>query len=128
MNGDLKRPIGEYSPLALAYMGDAVFTIFMREHLLRIGNAPVNALHKKSAEYVNAAAQAQMYHRILPFLTENEQAVMKRGRNAKSNSKAKNADIADYRHATGLEALFGYLFLKGDIDRAKEIFEKCMEL
>lgn len=114
----------EVSSLALAYIGDAIYEILVRTMVLSKGNAPVNKLHKKSKEYVNAKAQAELYHSIAEYLTEEEQAVFRRGRNAKSFTTPKNMTIADYRYATGLEALFGYLYLKGDMKRALELFEK----
>lgn len=116
-------PPREVSPLALAYIGDAVFEIFVRTAVLSKGNAPVNKLHKQSKDVVNAKAQAQMYHRIAPYLTEEENAVFKRGRNAKSFTTPKNMNLIDYRHATGLEALFGFLYLSGKMQRALELFE-----
>ena len=117
----------EYSPLALAYMGDAVFDILVRKMILSRGNMPANKLHKAAKEYVNAAAQAKMYIKLESAVTEEELAVLKRGRNAKSNTTAKNQSVTDYRHATGLEALFGYLYLRGDIERVRELFEICIE-
>lgn len=114
----------EVSSLALAYIGDAIYEIFVRTMVLSKGNAPVNKLHKQSKEYVNAKAQAELYYTIAEYLTEEEQAVFRRGRNAKSFTTPKNMTLADYRHATGLEALFGYLYLKGDMKRALELFEK----
>lgn len=116
----------EYSPLALAHIGDAVFEVLVRLTVLTDGNAPVNKLHKKARDIVNAKAQAEMYHRIRAELTEEEEAVFRRGRNAKSFTVPKNADLMDYRHATGLEALFGYLYLKGDKARAVALFKQGM--
>lgn len=117
-----------FSPLALAYIGDAVFEVLVRLTVMTDGNAPVNRLHKKARDIVNAKAQAQMYFRIQDTLTEEEAAVFRRGRNAKSFTVPKHADLMDYRHATGLEALFGYLYLKGDSARAAELFRMGMEL
>lgn len=111
------------SPLALAYIGDAIYEIFVRTMVLSSGNAPVNKLHKQSKSFVNAKAQCELYHVISEYLTEEEKAVFKRGRNAKSFTSPKNMTLADYRHATGLEALFGYLYLKGDLQRALTLFE-----
>ena len=108
-----------FSPLALAYIGDAVFEVLVRLTVMTDGNAPVNRLHKK--------AQAEMYFRIKKQLTEEEAAAFRRGRNAKSFTVPKNADLMDYRHATGLEAVFGYLYLKGDSARAAELFRMGME-
>lgn len=117
----------EYSPLVLAYIGDAVFEILVRKYIVALGNAPVNELNKKSRAIVNAGNQAKLYLLLENYLTEEEMAVMKRGRNAKSFTKAKNQSITDYRHATGVEALFGYLYLKGDIERIKELFDICLK-
>ena len=117
----------EYSPLALAYIGDSVFDILVRKMLLAKGNMPVNKLHKLAKGYVNAGSQAKMYTFLEDKLTEEELAVMKRGRNAKSYTTAKNQSVTDYRHATGLEALFGYLYLKEDIERVHELFEMCIK-
>lgn len=117
----------ELSPLVLAYVGDAVFEILVRTRVISEGNAPVNKLHKKSKDYVNAKSQAEMIFRLEEFLTDEEKAVYKRGRNAKSFTSPKNGDIIDYRNATGLEALFGYLYLKGEMDRVVELFNKGVE-
>jgi ribonuclease-3 family protein len=90
------------------------------------GNRPVNELNRISASLVRASSQSAMYHKIEDKLTEEEASVLRRGRNAKSFTHAKNASILDYRHATGLEALFGYLYLKGNIERIAALFELCM--
>lgn len=116
----------ELSSLVLAYVGDAVFELFVRLTVLSDGNAPVNHLHKKAKNIVNAKAQAEMYFTVASILTEEEEGVFRRGRNAKSNTVPKNMDLMDYRHATGLEALFGYLYLKGDKARALELFSLGM--
>lgn len=124
------RPISKIAPISaagLAYMGDAVFELNVRKMLLDEGSRPVSALNKKARGYVSASAQAAMYHYIEPFLTEEEQSIMRRGRNLHTQSKAKNADVSDYRHATGLEALFGYLFLQGEEKRLAEVFELCIQ-
>ena len=113
----------ELSPLVLAYIGDAVFEIFVRSKVLfEFGNAPVNKMHKRSREMVKAKGQSDMYFSIQNLLTDEEEAVFRRGRNAKSHTVPKNADLMDYRCATGLEAVFGYLYLKGDIKRLEELF------
>ena len=110
------------SPLVLAYIGDAVFELFVRNHVLSFGNAPVNKMHNKSREMVKAKGQKDIYFQIENMLTEEEQSVFRRGRNAKSNTMPKNADLMDYKYATGLEALFGYIYLKGDISRLFQLF------
>ena len=117
-----------YSAQCLAYMGDAVFELYVRKMLLSNGSRPVNILNKQARQYVSAAAQAAMYHHIEPLLTQEEQAVMRRGRNLHFNSKTKNADMSEYRHATGLEVLFGYLFVNEQHERLAEIFEFCTSI
>lgn len=107
----------QYSPLTLAYIGDAVYEMIVRTILVERGNAPVNVLHKHASKLVKAEAQADAYHRIKELLTEEEMSVFRRGRNAKSYTSAKNATIGDYRVATGFEALFGYWYLTGQTKR-----------
>ncbi|MFI3174876.1 MAG: ribonuclease III domain-containing protein [Bacillota bacterium] len=115
------------SPLVLAYVGDGVYEMLVRLSVLSEGNAPVNLLHKKSRNLVNAKAQRELYFRIEHALTEDEAAVFRRGRNAKSHTSPKNGDLIDYRHATGLEALFGFLYLDGQQERVLELFALGME-
>ncbi|HQD49600.1 MAG TPA: ribonuclease III domain-containing protein [Defluviitaleaceae bacterium] len=117
----------EYSPLVLAYIGDAVFEIFIRTAIVVKGNAPVNKLHKAAKEYVKASAQAEIYEKIKSCLTEEEESIFKRGRNAKSATVPQNALLSDYRHATGLEALFGYLYLDGQIERLQYLMNLGIE-
>ena len=112
-----------YSPLTLAFLGDAVYSLLVRNMLSFQENKPAGKLHKESIKYVNASFQAQMIKELLPSLTENEVAVFKRGRNAHSGHSPKNQEAGDYRYATGLEALYGYLYLCGEANRIKEIFE-----
>ncbi len=111
----------EYSPLALAYIGDAVYEVMIRTLVIGIGNAGVNRYHQATKEFVQAKGQAQFYNHIKEILTEKEYDIFKRGRNAKSSSSAKNTDILTYRHATGVEALIGYLYIDQDIERILEI-------
>lgn len=106
--------IKEYSPLALAYIGDAIYELVIRSLVLNGGNKQVNKLHCETSALVQAHAQSEMMRVIQMELTEEEHAVYKRGRNAKSVSPAKNQTITDYRRATGFEALCGYLYLKKD--------------
>lgn len=110
-----------YSPLTLAYIGDAVYELVIRTLLVKHGNAQTNWLHKKASSLVKASAQAEMIEKLLPVLTEEEEAVYRRGRNAKSYTMAKNATMSDYRRATGFEALMGYLYLKEDLGRMIEL-------
>lgn len=111
----------EESALRLAYMGDAVFEVYVRRWLMEQSLQPVGALHKQSVAFVKASAQAAFYHLIESKLTETEQAVMRRGRNAKSAMVPRKADINDYRKATGFEALIGFLYLKGETERLEEV-------
>lgn len=116
----------EYSPLVLAYIGDAVFDLYVRGIMLKNGNAPVNKLNNRARKIVNAASQSAMYSALESIVTEEELAVLKRGRNAKSFTSAKNQSIADYRRATGVEALLGYTYLKNDNGRLLELLDCCM--
>ena len=127
--GDLITPLTEpqarmYSPLTLAFLGDAVYSLLVRSMLTVESNKPTGKLHKDSVKYVNAAFQAQMIKELMDDLTENEIAVFKRGRNAHSAHSPKNQSDADYRYATGFETLYGYLYLCGNTQRIKELFEK----
>lgn len=112
---------GMYSPLVLAYIGDAVYEIMIRTKVVNGGSEPVNRLHKRTASLVKAETQARLLMAIEDSLSEEEHAVYKRGRNAKSGSMAKNATMKDYRMATGFEALVGYLYLAERYDRLSEL-------
>lgn len=111
----------QYSPLVLAYVGDAVYELIIRTKVINRGSMQVNKMHKKSASLVKAETQANLIRILEPFLTEKEHAVYKRGRNAKSATMAKHATMADYRRATGFEALMGYLFLSEQFNRMMEL-------
>lgn len=113
--------IRSFSPLKLAYLGDAVFEIIIRTLIIERTDGPVKNLHKHTSTLVNAGSQSQLIQNLLEDLTEEERQVYRRGRNAKTSSVAKHADIHDYRHATGLETLFGYLYLTGQFSRAVEL-------
>lgn len=115
--------IKAYSPLTLAYIGDSIYDVMIRTVVVERGNRSANNLHKMSVKYVNAGVQAAMADALLEALSEEELAVYKRGRNAKSYTKAKNATVNDYRKATGLEALFGYLYLQDKMDRIIELIK-----
>lgn len=117
-----------YSPLALAFMGDCIFEIVIRSVVVERGNRSADGLHKTKSRVVNAKVQAKMAEALLPELTKEEHACYKRGRNAKSYTVAKNASIAEYRKATGLEALMGYLYLSGKEDRVLELIKRGVEL
>jgi len=117
----------EYSPLVLAYIGDAVYELYIRSFLIKKGNMPVHKLHQQATMYVKAKAQNDIIHRIEQMLTEEESAVYKRGRNAKSGTVPKNADMNEYRHATGFEALIGYLYLSGNMERLETLLNLAVE-
>lgn len=106
-----------YSPLTLAYLGDGIYELIIRTILVKKGNCPVNQLHQKASKLVRASYQSQMVEKLEPVLTDEELSVYRRGRNAHSYTMAKHATMADYRRATGFEALIGYLFLKEDFER-----------
>lgn len=112
----------QLSSLSLAFVGDTVYDLLVRESLVTDANRPVNTLHKLAVEQVKASAQAKAIKDILPMLSEEEEAVFKRARNTRTNHLPKNSNPADYHYATGLEALFGYLYLKGETQRIREIF------
>ena len=113
--------IRTYSPLTLAYIGDAVYDLIFRTVVVEQGNAPANKLHNKTVIYVKAPAQARLADAVLERLTPQEEAVYKRGRNAKPYTMAKNATMGEYKKATGLEALVGYLYLTDQMERALEL-------
>lgn len=121
------RDIKTYSPLTLAYIGDGIYEIVIRTILVSQGNCPPNKLHKRASALVKAEAQSDMMAVIEPLLTEEEESVYKRGRNAKSYTMAKNASMSDYRRATGFEALMGYLYLNGNEERMAELIKVGLE-
>ncbi len=110
------------SPLSLAFVGDGVYSLMVRERLLTMANRPVGDLHRMAVEAVRAEAQAAAAERLMPHLTEEEERIFKRGRNAHSTRTG-----ADYHTATGLETLFGFLYLDNRLERVQELFAICME-
>lgn len=115
------------SPLQLAYVGDAAYELLVRTYLLK-KEIQVAGLHKTTISYVKAEAQAEIIHHLDEILNEKERQMVKKGRNAKSNTVPKNANLIDYKYATGLETLFGYLYLTKQDDRMKELFEKAVAM
>lgn len=113
-----EQDIRSYSPLTLAYIGDCIYEIIIRTVVVERGNKSPQSLHKTVTKYVKAETQCELFQVLQDELTEEEMAVMRRGRNAKSFTTAKNASVGDYRKASGLEALFGYLYLTGQTERA----------
>lgn len=113
----------KFSPIILAYEGDAVYELMVRTHLITHGDGSVNTFHKRAAQFVSAAAQSKFMELLEPMLTAEELEIYHRGRNAKSHSRPKNADMIAYRRATGFECLFGFLHLCGREERLGELFE-----
>lgn len=118
--------LNQLSPLVLAYVGDTVYEVFIRTMLACEGKSSVHALHKRSIAYVKAKSQSDIIHKIMEELTQEEQDVVRRGRNAKSGTIPKNADVTEYKYATGFESLVGYLFLKKDYDRLRQVLEMAV--
>ena len=118
-----KKDANQYSPLTLAFLGDAVYEQLVREKIVLTANMPVKKLHKEAVERVRAAYQSRAVDVIMPHLTEEEEAVFKRGRNATGNTVPKSSNPVEYRRATALETLFGYLHLTGNSERIVELFD-----
>lgn len=112
----------QYSPLTLAYIGDAVYELYVRTYLIKDSNLPVNRLHKDAIHLVNAKAQSDLFQKIKDELTDEEMQIYKRGRNTNSHPP-KNADMVDYKSATGVEALIGFLYLSDKADRIAELLK-----
>ena len=125
MNFESNKDVREYSPLVLAYVGDAVYEVFVRTMVVKGSSCPVSKLFKDSIDFVRAKAQSDIAHRIMEKLNDEENEVLRRGRNAKSNTMPKNADISEYKYATGLEALIGYLYLKKDRSEERRVGKEC---
>lgn len=123
-----EQDLHSYSPLTLAYIGDAVFDILVRTVLVSRGNAPADKLTKKASKIVCAERQSAMIRALKEQLSDEEREIYRRGRNAKSNSKAKNASTADYRRATGFEALVGYLYLQQKHERVASLIAEGIRL
>lgn len=117
----------QMSPLVLAYIGDSVYDLAIRTYLLSKGNMPVNKINKHACALVKAQTQSELIGFMEPMFDQYEEAVYKRGRNAKSYTSAKNASISDYRRATGFEALMGYLYLSGRYDRMMELISTSLK-
>ena len=124
---DDKTKLNAIPTLNLAFIGDGVFDLLVREYLVSTSNDHVGELNKAKVEMVNCKSQAEYANQLMSALTEEELSVYKRGRNTKVNSASKHSTLADYHAATGLEALFGYLYLKGEDQRIKELFALIIE-
>lgn len=120
-----KKPT-EYSSLILAYIGDAVYELYVRNYIVSKGNYHINEIHKHSVNYVKASAQCKNFQKIKDALTEEELNAFKRGRNSKSKPP-KNADVIEYKIATGFEALIGYIYIKGDEKRLDELMDMILK-
>lgn len=114
-------------PLVLAYVGDAIFEVFIRQVVVAQPNQRPNYLHRASTQFVSAKAQSKALEKWLPLLTEEEQDIVRRGRNAKSGSIPKNADVLEYRHSTAMECLIGYLHYKGEHARLRELLNLLLD-
>lgn len=127
--GDRIMDANQLNGLALAYVGDAVYEVSVREHLIKAGMTKPNRLHKEATHYVSAKAQAALMQRLLDddWVTEEEVAIYHRGRNAHSKTSAKNTDIKTYRQSTGFEALVGYLYLTEQLERLHELLRWCLD-
>lgn len=122
------KEANQISPLQLAYVGDAVYELFIRNYIVSRKKVSVHQLHKESIKYVKAKGQKDILFQIKDNLTEEEWNTVKRGRNAKSGTIPKNADVQDYKYATGFETLIGYLYLLKRFDRLAEVFEMILEI
>jgi ribonuclease-3 family protein len=120
--------IRSISPLILAYIGDAVYELYVRKHLVQRGLVPLPQMHLKAVEYVRATTQAMLVQKLDAYLTDEEKDLIRRGRNAKSGSGPKSANVIEYRHSTGLEALIGYLYLQGDQLRLEAVLGLMMNM
>lgn len=117
-----EREANAYSPLTLAFLGDSVYDTLVREHLLRKANMPVSRLHSAKVKLVCAEFQSDAYEKVAENLSEHELSVLKRGRNATGNTVPKHADALQYRRATAIESLFGFLYITGRMERIRELF------
>lgn len=122
--------VKQLNALALAYMGDAVYEQAVREHLLRSGRVRPNVLHREATRYVSAKSQAVILQEMMEagFLTEEEAAIMRRGRNAKSGSIPRNTDVGTYKNSSGFEAVLGFLHLLGQTERITEIIKESIRI
>jgi len=122
-----KQDIRTYSPLTLAYVGDAVYDLVIRTVVVERANRPANELHRITVKYVSANAQSKIVQALMEELTEEEQSVYRRGKNSKPHTTAKNASVADYMKATGFEAVIGYLYLTDQMPRILELVKTGIE-
>jgi len=118
----------QLSPLTLAYVGDGVYELFVRDYIVSKGNCPVKKLHSRAVEFVRCEFQAKVLSEVLmPLFTQEEMEICLRGRNAHVSHVPKNSSVADYHGATAFECVFGYLYLSGKLDRLRLFFDKIIE-
>lgn len=122
-----RQDVRSYSPLTLAYIGDGIYELVIRTVVVGQGNQPVSRLHQQTSRFAKAQAQSEMMEVLMPLLSKEEVQIYKRGRNAKSYTTSKNASVNDYRRATGFEALMGYLYLTGNMERLLELVKTAVE-
>lgn len=120
--------VKEIGVKTLAYIGDVVYELYIREHVILNSNEQVNKLHKKTIKYVSAKAQAKIVDAILDDLTQEEKDILRRGRNAAANTVPKNTDVVTYKIATGFEAMIGFVYLKKDMKRLEELIAKSINV
>ncbi|MEK3888977.1 Mini-ribonuclease 3 [Bacillus sp. FSL K6-3431] len=120
----------QLNSLALAYMGDGIYEVYIRQYLLETGKTKPNRLHREATRYVSAKAQASILRKMVEdkFLSEEELVIMKRGRNAKSGTVPKNTDVQTYRYSTAFEAVLGWLYLANNVERMTEIIEMAIQI
>lgn len=123
-----KKNPNEMNALSLAYIGDAIYEVYIREYVLLKGNYKTNILHKRAIAYVSAKAQAKVVKNLIPELSEEEVQIVKRGRNTKTYTTPKNTRMIDYRFSTGFEALIGYLYLLKNNKRIEELIERSIDI
>ncbi len=122
-----KEEINNMSPLTWAYVGDAVYELYIRNYLVNTTNLKPHKLHIESIKYVKAKSQANILEKLDNYLTEEEKEIVRRGRNTKNHHIPKNADVNDYMYSTAFEALIGYLYLTQNNERLNEILNKCIQ-
>lgn len=122
------KPPEQLNPIVLAYIGDAVFEMFIRQYVVSKSNHKPQHLHRLSTGFVSAKAQAKALQQLIPLLDEEESDIVRRGRNAKSGSAPKSSDVLEYRHSTAFECLIGYLYYKQSFDRLQEIMNQALEI
>ena len=123
-----KNKINSMSPLTWAYIGDAVYELYIRDYLIKTTNLKPNKLHREAIKYVKASAQAKILEELQAILTDEEKEIVRRGRNAQNHHLPKNANLDDYTHSTAFEALIGYLYLSKQEERLEEILKKSLEI